>query len=345
MTTPARPPTPVDPGTDTHLVQDLEGALDAAPPGPLARRAVPRELLQPATAAGLLRISLEECALLAVMWFAMTFVPWWLVPVLWVGIAGRFHALGVVLHDAAHMPLRGKSLTVRLVEVLCGYPMATTINAMRYHHLRHHRDSGMETDPYFKEGEQTALWWTLHTLRGALLLPFWTVRAIVGVIAIAVPALRTPYARIFLQDRSGVDLRDSREVYDCARAEIGQLLFQAALVVALIVWPQALVLGYVVPMVLATVLAANRLLREHEYERTSDRRMETIIATTRDHSLGLAGRLLLAPRNIGLHIVHHLHPQVGLTALPMLRAWYLRNHPGVYPDPRPLGERDAKAAR
>jgi fatty acid desaturase len=244
------------------------------------------------------------------MWFAMTFVPWWLVPVLWVGIAGRFHALGVVLHDAAHMPLRGKSLTVRLVEVLCGYPMATTINAMRYHHLRHHRDSGMETDPYFKEGEQTALWWTLHTLRGALLLPFWTVRAIVGVIAIAVPALRTPYARIFLQDRSGVDLRDSREVYDCARAEIGQLLFQAALVVALIVWPQALVLGYVVPMVLATVLAANRLLREHEYERTSDRRMETIIATTRDHSLGLAGRLVFAPRNIGLHIVHHLHPQV-----------------------------------
>ena len=35
----------------------------------------------------------------------------------------------------------------------------------------------------------------------------------------------------------------------------------------------------------------------------------------RQFDLDLAGALALAPRNIGYHIVHHVHPQVSLTAL------------------------------
>lgn len=328
MTTQPITPDDLEPA---HLVQNLEAALAAAT-GPLARRDVPRELLIPATPAGLLRLALEEYALLMLLWLGLVWAPYWVAPLLIILIAGRFHSFGVILHDAAHMPLRGKSLTVRWLEVLCGYPTATTLNAMRYHHLRHHRDSGMETDPYFKEGPQTVLWWTRNTLRGALLLPFWTLRAVVGVLSLAVPALRTPYARIFLQDLTGADLRNSREVRDCARAECGQLMYQILVMAAIVTWPKAMLIGYVIPAVLASLLAANRLLREHEYERTADRRMETIIATTRDHSLGLTGRLVLAPRNIGFHIVHHLHPQVSLTALPKLRAWYLAQHADVYPD-------------
>jgi fatty acid desaturase len=65
-----------------------------------------------------------------------------------------------------------------------------------------------------------------------------------------------------------------------------------------------------------------------------NRRVETIIATTRDNHVDWLGSVLLAPRNVGCHIVHHLHPQVGLEHLPRLREWYRKQHGAVYPPPR-----------
>ena len=232
------------------------------------------------------------------------------------------------------MPLRRKTLGVRFVEVLCGYPLATTLNAMRYHHLRHHRDSGLATDPYYKTGAQGPLWWTLNTLRGLVLAPFWTVRALVGACAYFIPAWRSVYAHVFLQDRTRVDLRRDREVIDCARAEYGQLAFQLAVVMLAVARPGAVLWGFVVPVGMAGVLAAHRLLVEHTYDRVADRRIETTLRVTNDNYLGWLGALALAPRNIGFHIVHHIHPQVTLTALPPLREWYLHAHPGLYPPPR-----------
>ena len=88
------------------------------------------------------------------------------------------------------------------------------------------------------------------------------------------------------------------------------------------------------PVSIAGLLAARRLLIEHAYERVTDRRIETIIRTTNDNHLGALGAAVLAPRNIGCHIVHHIHPQVRLGALPRLREWYVRAHPGIYPPAR-----------
>jgi fatty acid desaturase len=314
----------------THLAHDLERALDAAPATRLSRRDVPADLLQPATAAGLLRLTAEEWALIVSLWAVAALAPVWTYPAAALLLAGRFHALGVILHDATHMPLRRKTMAIRAVEALCGYPIATTLNAMRYHHLRHHRDSGMHTDPYFKEGRQSALWWTLNTLRGVALPPFWTIRAVVGAAASIMPSLRNVYAHVFLQDRSTDDLRESPELIECARAEWGQLAFQAGVVALAIAFPGPVWWGYVVPVSIAGLLAARRVLIEHTHERVADRRIETIIATTNDNHLGLAGTLGLAPRNIGYHVVHHIHPQARLEALPKLRAWYATTHPDVY---------------
>ncbi len=279
-------------------------------------------------------MALEEWGMILALWAGMTVLPWWAYLILVIPLAGRFHALGVILHDAAHMPLREKALGIRLVEVLCGYPIASTLNAMRYHHLRHHRDSGMETDPYYKTGRQNVLWWSLNTLRGLVLVPFWTVRALVGAAALGVRGLRNLYAHVFLQDRSKADLRRSRELMDCARAELGQVAFQAGIVAAGMAHPGPVLLGYVVPVTIAGVLAARRVLIEHNYERVFDRQVETIIATTNDNYLGLLGAIALAPRNIGYHIVHHIHPQVSLSALPRMRVGYARTHPTLYLPPR-----------
>jgi fatty acid desaturase len=319
---------------DPHLVQDLEAALDEAQ----GRAPVPRALLVHPTIEGLIALAVIDWVVILGCWGIMALSPWWVWPPLMVVCASRFHGLGVILHDAAHMAIANKTPGVRLLELLCGYPLATTLDAMRYHHLRHHRDSGMPTDPYFKPGvgQSTSLYW-LNVARGLMLMPFWSVRPWFGIAAYWSPGLRPAYARIFLQDRSdraetGLprDLVRSREVEVCAREEHGQAAFQVILLSLFWEAPGAFVVGYGLPVVGAGVLAAWRLLQEHRYEPASDRSLSTILATTRDHHLHRAWAWLLAPHHIGYHVVHHLHPSVSLTALPALRAWYQANVPG-YP--------------
>lgn len=321
-----------------HLVDDLESSIakaevDAAP---LVRRAdVPRALLGKATIPGLLRQAAVEWAMLAALLAAMALAPWWLDLPLVLLVAGRLHAFGVILHDAAHMPLRGKDGPTRLLEALVGYPIATTLNAMRYHHIRHHRDSGMASDPYFKAGvDERPLLWLIQWLRGLLLMPFWTVRAPYGLVASIVPALRPSYARVFLQDKSLDDaatLRMSPEVIAAARAELGQVLFQLPLVAAFVLWPGVMAWHYALPATVTGLLASYRVLCEHRYVPTSDRRITTILQTTRDHHLRWFERIFFAPRNIGFHIVHHIHPQVAQEHLPALRRWYMERLGAAYP--------------
>lgn len=314
------------------LVESLDAALAAAPITVVRRSEVPAHLLGRPTVARLLRFALEEWLMLGALWSLMYLGPQWSYPVLALLVAGRLHALGVILHDVAHMPLRSKGLAVRALEVLAGYPIATTIDAMRYHHLRHHRDNGMATDPYFKAGAEERLGLRfLLWIRGIVLLPFWTIRTLVGLLATIFPAIRPGYGQIFLQDRSGENLRDSKEVLRCAQEDIGQLVFQLGVIALLIQFPVAVFYGYVIPVIITGLLSSNRVLAEHIYHPATDRRTETQFIITRDHNLGLIGRLFLAPRNIGFHIVHHLHPQVALEHLPALRTWYIQRYPDLYP--------------
>ena len=325
----------------------LEAALDAAeapvgerrPAGPAVRRGdVPRALVLRPRALELARYAAEEWLLIAALATLAVAAPAWLYPPIGLLLAGRYHALGVVLHDAAHLPLPGgvKTPALRLVELLAGYPVATTIDALRYHHLRHHRDSGMPTDPYFKAAvEHSRAARFLAWARGIILTPFWTLRAPFGVAAWLVPPLRRPYARAFLQDRSGdADLGDQPEVARCAREDLGQCLFLALVIAAALAWPRLVLLGYAIPVVAGGLLASYRLLAEHEYRPCSDRSTGTLIATTRDHHTRFVDKLFMAPRNIGYHLVHHLHPQASLGSLPALYAWYRGAHPDLYPPAR-----------
>lgn len=327
-----------------RLIDELDETLAGAPETSVRRREAPTELLGRQSVGGLLWITAQEWAMLAGLWLAMGYAPHALYPVLALLVAGRLHALGVVVHDAVHMPLRKKTFAVRLLEATAAYPIATTFDAMRYHHLRHHRDSGMPTDPYFKKGLYGNRGrWVLMWLRGILLIPFWNVRPIFGVLALCFPSLRNAYGRIFLQDRSGRDLRESEEVARCAREEIGQLLFLFAAIALWIRFPIVLY-GFVIPLVATGLLASKRLLAEHNYLPATDRRVETIFATTCDHGLGILGKVLLAPRNVGCHVVHHIHPQVALQLLPDLRSYYMQRYPGLYPQAAPRSSAQPRRA-
>lgn len=305
-----------------------------APLPPLPPRAVvPRELLGRAHVPELLRMAAMEWAWLALCEVGLLLVPA-LAPLFVLLIAGRLHAFGVILHDAAHMSVRHKGRGIRLLECLTGFPICTTWDAMRYHHLRHHHYEGTKRDAYDKPPEGP--WWLTVVLWLFLLfiIPFWAVRGPVGLVAWAVPPLRTFYGRLFLLDRSGEDLTHSQEVIACARAELGQVLFHLGVLALAWRWPHAIGVGYLLPLMGASGLSAYRLLVEHTPAREQGRTLQGILISTRDHGLGWLGRIFLAPRNVGLHIVHHLHPQVASQHLPRLRAWYLQNFPEHYPRSR-----------
>lgn len=298
------------------------------------RTDIPQELLRRPTIAGLIGYALLDWAMIGGFWLGMYFSPAWLYPLWALLVGGRIHSFGVILHDATHMPLRGKSASVRVLEVLSGYPLATTLNAMRYHHLRHHKDSGMDADPYFKRTAKgrplvfAAIW-----VRHLILIPFWTLRGLYGSLAFHIPAMRQSYAVVFLQDRSQKNMRNHKEVITCAREEHGQLAFHLAVGAVAYVLPYEVLFFYIIPAAVAGLLAGYRILIEHDYIPTTDRQVSTIIKTTVDHSLGGLGQFIFGPRNIGYHIVHHLHPQVALGALPKVRAWYKGRYASIYPKP------------
>jgi fatty acid desaturase len=168
------------------------------------------------------------------------------------------------------------------------------------------------------------------------MVPLWVVRALVGVLAWLRPSLRNFYGRICLMDSSGADLTHDETVIAAARAELGQVLFHLAVAMLVWRWPHEVGVGYLLPLMLASALSAYRLLAEHTPVRHQGRTLQAILASTSDHGLGWLGRVVLAPRNVGLHIVHHLHPQVASRHLPAVRAWYLQHYPEHYPRPRRL---------
>jgi len=291
----------------------------------MAMRALPIELLGTSSVPRLILLAGADWAAIAAIWIVAPRTPVWMYAILVLLLAGRFHGLGVVLHDAVHMPRVRKTFAVRVLEMIAGYPVGSTIEAMRYHHLRHHRDLGLSGDPYLKPwvGKSEFRFWVM-SLRYLLLVPLWILRGFYGFAAASIPKLRNSYGRLFLEDRSGRNLANSAEVIACAREDRWQCLFYVGLGALAVLYPRWTLTMYIVPLAVGGYFAGYRLLVEHNQERNEDRSFQTTIRSTRNHHLGFLGSLFLAPHNVGYHLVHHLHPQASLENLPKLQHWYDR---------------------
>lgn len=311
-----------------HIVKDLEKAL------PVSRSKTPADLLIKPSINILLQNMFIDWTIVIICWCSLALINNWLYPIVALVIASRFHSFGVILHDLTHMPLRKKTIKIRILEVSVGYPIATTLNAMRYHHLRHHKDSCMVTDPYFKKpNSNNSIAILLNILKSSILIPFWLLRCLYGNFAFYLPSLRQSYAQVFLQDKSGKDLTNSKEVIQCAKEDIFQLLFLTIIFsfVLLFFGLNILFYYYLIPALITGCFSGYRVFKEHSYTRPAhDRKIKTIIQTTEDHNLSGITQFFLAPRNIGYHIIHHIHPQVAWYALPKLRKWYQKNYPELY---------------
>lgn len=300
----------------------------------------PKELRAPPTLGGLLRMALADWACVSFCWTLMAITPVTARPLVWpvqmLFIAGRLQALGVVLHDAVHMRRAlAHSWRLTLLQILAAYPISTTLAAMRYHHLRHHRHPCTPRDPYFKPGASHRMHLAvLQRLRGLAVVVAWVLRPLVGMAALHLPVLRNAYGRVLLGDKSGEDLRTSAELERCLKAEVGQALFWTGVVALAWRWPLAVGAGYAVPLLIAGVLNAHRVVAEHLHVQIQDHRPATVVAVTFDHtgagSFGWLERALMYPRNIGYHTIHHLHPNAALQHLPALYDWYkLHGQTGV----------------
>ncbi|MFA6236577.1 MAG: fatty acid desaturase [Bacteriovorax sp.] len=291
------------------------------------RQDVPAELLIGPSIRNLYFYTAVDWSVIVLCWYLLMNTTPYLYPLWIIIVAGRLHSFGVILHDVSHLNLANKTFHMRMLEILTGYVIGTSANAMAYHHIRHHRHTLKQNDPYFSINKRCigVLRFWLTFKKGLFFVPFWITRSFVGVLAIFIPQLRTPYARIFLQDISGKDLSQDAEVITCAKEDIPVACFHSVLLYLALTKFQFLIYGYYYAIPVAGVFCIYRLLIEHEYNIVKDRSIYTMIESTFDHHLGFLERILIGPRNIGFHCIHHIHPQVGLHALPKLRKWYLEN--------------------
>lgn len=290
------------------------------------RSDVPSELLVPPNFKKLFLYAAFDWTVLLISAAMMFHTPYYLYPVWAMLIAGRLHAFGVILHDLSHLNLKHKTFKMRLLEVLSGYPIGTTANAMAYHHIRHHRNTLMINDPYFNINKKCSglQRFFLTFKKGLFFVPFWIARSFYGSLAFFIPALRNSYARIFLQDVSKKNLTYDEEVIQCSKEEIPLAIFHLILIALTIQFPN-IIYAYYYVLPVAGVMCIYRLLIEHEYDIYPDKNVYTLIESTFDHHHSIWGKLFFSPRNIGYHCMHHIHPNVGLHGLPQLKNWYLEN--------------------
>ncbi|MCP4914839.1 MAG: hypothetical protein GY909_17100 [Oligoflexia bacterium] len=292
------------------------------------RSDVPKELLKGPCLKEIAKCTAFDYFLVITFSICMYYSPYYLYPLWVLLIAGRFHGFGVLIHDLSHLNPTKKNWKFRTLEILLGYPIGTTINAMAYHHLRHHRNTLMDNDPYYNINKKCSglgrLWLTFK--KGPLFVPFWITRSFVGSVAFFIPNLRNLYARIFLQDVSGVDVSQDEEIIRCLKEEFPLAAFHVAMVFMATQF-EFLIYCYYIVLPVAGTFCIYRLLIEHEYDVVDDRSVYTMIESTFDHHTGLFERFFLGPHNIGFHCIHHIHPNVGLQHLPAIRDWYLDNCP------------------
>ncbi len=278
----------------------------------------------------LLRTAIVDWAVIVAAWLVMSATESVLVTVIGVlTIAGRLHALGAILHDAAHADIRHKSMQWRLVEALAGWPISSTIDAMRYHHLRHHRYVGTHKDPYLPpKFRNKVLPMPLLYARGLLLPGWWTIRSVVGVLSLYWSQLQPGYARLFLQERSEQTISNI-ELNQCAKADAGQLCAHILVLGIIMVWQLPYLLTYLIPLHITGVLNARRLALEHPPV-TKGKIVEKPLPLKHQYEITLdirAGWLenwLLTPHNLGLHAAHHRYPSVAYRHLPKCQGHAVR---------------------
>jgi fatty acid desaturase len=247
-------------------------------------------------------------AVMLTCWALSALGPWWMFLVMAPVLGGRIHALGVLLHDACHLP--GRSGWTWLLEAVGGWPVGTTLESMRAHHLRHHARTNAPEDTYLAPRRTVGDGRLFLLLLG--IFPFWVVRAALGVASFAVPRLEVAYAALLVSGEDDAAAR--RDVERARRVEWPVVVTWAALGALPVMAPSLMARSWWLPLSWAALFNACRFLAEH----SQAPREAGLMETTRDITSAWLTPFVF-PHHVGLHRTHHRFPNAPWEALPRLR--------------------------
>lgn len=269
------------------------------------RKSVPANVVEklaaPSPAQTALAIGSVLTGIVGLITCAILIETWWVNLIVIVFIAGRQHAMLILMHDAAHRLLLPNARFNDIVSnVLLSFPLFISTELYRKHHLQHHRYVNTKDDPDLNDAEipsYGALF--LAQLLGDL-IGLRTLRLMASVNNFGVLALFRPGSATIRNISFNRGLFVAFAGAQCA-------------VLTLIGGWQAYFLYWIVPMwfVLPPILHL-RAVAEHA-GRIDENDCAAYARTVRCPTWE---RALICPMNINLHLEHHIFPEVPCYRLP-----------------------------
>ena len=216
-------------------------------------------------------------------------------------IAGRMHAFGVLMHEAAHFRfLRDRRASEWIMDVFAAWPVLATVDGYRQNHLAHHQHTNTEKDPDWIAKIGTAAYTFPQKVWHAALQLFGYLVAINSFRDMA-----QILPRISKNDRSTLQYKLLR---------LGFYAGWAALFTVLGIWRGALLYWIVPFFTLFFMFVYIRGVAEHFGSMDYDEEL----GSTRTVRPYFWERWFFAPHNINYHLEHHLFPGVPFYNLPEL---------------------------
>jgi len=222
-------------------------------------------------------------------------------------IAGRMHAFGVLMHEAAHFRFLKDRKTADLIgDLFIAWPIMATVDGYRQNHLAHHQHTNTDKDPD----------WNVKVGTTAFTFPqkMWVVALNLLGYVVAVNSVRD-LAHILPR------LAATKQTTRYRLARLGYYLAAATLITVLGIW-KGFLLYWVVPyMTLFLLFLYIRSVAEHFGSMDYDEEL----GSTRTVIPSLWERLFFAPHHVNYHLEHHLFPGVPFYNLPKLHAALMRD--------------------
>lgn len=233
-------------------------------------------------------------------------------------IGARQHALGGLLHDAAHYRIvKNKFWNDLISNFFMGYPLLISLERYRDFHFKHHTHVGTPDDPERRISADPTrnppfswptFWlYLVMDLTGITFLRFFATSVYFSFVQKPYPA-RSTYKGF----RKAWHLVQ-RPLYTVA--VVGALWQTGHLWTAFMYW--------IVPM--GTFLNATfriRTLAEHQCLPA-----ENELNETRNVIIGPLSSFFIAPHNVNYHLTHHLYPSIPCYNLPQMHKELIKHHP------------------
>ena len=223
-------------------------------------------------------------------------------------IAGRQHALAVLIHDFAHYRfLANKRLSEWIGDIFLAWPILITVNSYRTTHMEHHFHTNTEQDPDYvpRLSMKTYrfpmnIWFLFTALTGYLA----TITSIYDVLSLHTKKMANTQDRMYVWARLSF------------YAVIGIVVGYTG------IWREFL-LYWIIPFV-TVFFALNYARGVAEHFSAMD--YSTLEGGTRTIIPYLWERAFFCPHNVNYHSEHHLYPGVPFYNLPILHEKMMQNH-------------------